>query len=398
MTTREYDITGSGLDHAATLAKARKLADRAQKKGMTGGYTLSIDTRFVGADPEDEDGYACGEERHFLIVSGTPAAIAGYRFVALVTWNNGLPVVTTHPDYDGESVDRSVLVQGACDHCGVKRNRNHQIVVEQVESGERKVVGSACCKDFLGQVLNPSFFTDPFEAEFGNLGGRGEVCFRAETILTDASRVIRLHGFVSRAQAEERFTTATSSLVTLLYGQGNAANEMRRTTPAADADDAANTSAVLAWVESEPALTDWSQNLQAVLSADADGNRWVPMRHIGLVVSAMGVWLRKQADAARTSIPVIEEFVGTAGDKVEFTEATVVAERNIESDWGYSTIYTIVADDHRFDWITSGSTVLTVGEKGALKGTVKKHREWESRDGQARKTTVLTRCKFAAAV
>lgn len=392
MTTREYDITGLRLDPQATLAKARKLADRCTKKGMSGGYTLTVDTRFVGGINDDGDEY--GEEKHYLIVSGSPAVIAGWRFVALITWHNDLPVVTTHPDFDGVPVDRDSLVHGACDHCGVKRNRNHQIVVENEQSGARTVVGSACCKDFLGRVFSPSFFVDPFEAEFGDCGGSGEWAFSAATLLTDASRVIRARGFVSRTNANEEGGRATSDLVALLYGSGNACNEMRRVTPAADADDVANTAAVLAWVESEPALTDWSQNLQAVLSADSEGNRWVPNRHLALVVSAMGVWLRKQNDAARTAIPVVEEFIGTAGDAVEFTEATVVAERALESQWGTSSVYTLIAGGHRFDWITSGSTVLNVGEVGTIKGKVKTHRDWQTRDGQPRKTTVLTRCKF----
>lgn len=396
MTTREYDITGSGLDPQATLAKARKLADRAVKKGLSGGYTLTVDTRVVGGNPEDEDGFTYGEERHFLIVSGTPAVLSGWRFVALLTWHNNLPVLTSHPDYTGLPVDRTTLIQGNCDHCGVNRNRNHQVVVENVTSGVRKVVGSACCKDFLGQTLNPSFFTDPFESEFGNLGGSGEMCFPAVTVLTDASRLIRQHGFTTRAQADEQGSTATSTLVNLLHSTGNAAHELRRATPEADTDDYANAAACLTWVETEPALTDWSANLQAVLSADSNGNRWVPVRHIALVTSAMGVWLRKQADEARTSLPVLEEFVGTAGDKIEFTDATVVAERAIESQWGTSTIYTLITNNHRYDWITSGNTVLTVGETGTLKGTIKTHRDWETRDGTPRKTTVLTRCKFTS--
>lgn len=381
MTRYEYKLNPA-LDVATTLAKAQRLADRATKKGLSGGYTVTTETR----QETTEQGVF---EATYLVVEGSPAKYNGYTFVASVEWVNGSPVVTGSPYYEGEPVDRSALVKGACDHCGVNRTRRSVVVVE-TESGERKQVGKSCVKDYLGNSLAVSWFApaDPFE-EFDGYGGYGTPLESTLYILTVAASVVRQRGWVSRGNAEYLGKTATADLVALYNDPAPRSDHdvalQRELRNGFDAEvDGAAALAALEFGKALEPTSDWAQNLQAVIASE-----WFNPKYTALVVSLAGVYAKSLQKQALEAEPVVEEPYGKVGDKVTLT-LKVVSSSAFDTQYGLTYANTFTADGHRFKWLTRYG--FEPGETVTLKGTIKKFDEWNDKV-----FTVLTRCKEVAA-
>ena len=211
MTRREIKIDPQ-LNVAATKDRAEKLAARAIKKGLAGGYTVDIETRI-------EEGPKGPVEVRYLVIEGAPAQINGYTFVAAVEWIGDQPVVTGSPYYEGEPVDRSAIVKGGCDHCGVNRQRKSVVIVENAK-GERKQVGKSCVKDYLGNTLALSWFKDSGDVfeEFEGYSGFGSPLEQVIEVLAVAACVVRTRGWVSRTNAPIIDKTATADLVDFWLG------------------------------------------------------------------------------------------------------------------------------------------------------------------------------------
>jgi hypothetical protein len=82
--------------------------------------------------------------------------------------------------------------------------------------------------------------------------------------------------------------------------------------------------------------------------------------------------------------------LGAVGQKISGT-GVVVACRQLESQWGVSTMVKIVSDGNVLVWFASGSKDFELDKQIQWKGTVKKLEEY-----QGVKQTVLTRCSITA--
>jgi len=374
------------LNVAATKTKAEKIAARAIKKGLSGGYTVEIETRV-------EEGPTGPVEVRYLIIEGAPAQINGYTFVAAVEWIGEQPVVTGSPYYEGAPVDRSKIVKGGCDHCGVNRQRKSVVIVETAD-GKRKQVGKSCVKDYLGNTLALSWFKDAgdiFE-EFGGYTGYGSPLEQVIEILSIAACVVRTRGWVSRTNASILDKTATADLVDFWLGPApskqQAYYEWVKLREGYDITvDQPAAKAALEFAKTLPETSDWAANLKAVVSQDYFNTQ----KHLGLVVSWAGVYARSlQKQAEEAADPVAEEPYGSVGDKVT-VEVKCVSSTAFDTDYGVTYANTFTGEGHRFKWLT-GTRSFEEGESLTLKGTIKKYDEWNDKV-----FTVLTRCKVVAA-
>lgn len=383
MTTRRIKIDPT-LNVSMTLAKADKIAARATKKGLSGGYSVAIETETV----ETPEGRA---EVRYLVIDGEPAKFNGYTFVALVEWIGENAVITGSPYYEGEVVDRDTLVKGACDHCGTVRARKSVIVVEN-EAGERTQVGKSCVKDYLGNSIALSWFKtgDPFE-EFDGYTGIGTPLHNTDEILTIAASIVRQRGWVSKTNAEMIGKVSTASVVEFVLGPRPSRAEEAREWEALRKDidsaiDGAAAEAAREYGKTMPATSEYAQNLQAVIAED-----YFDPKHLGLVVSLAGVHARAlQKAAEEAAAPVVEEPFGSVGDRVTI-ELKVVSSTAFDTDYGITFANTFTGEGHRFKWLT-GARGFVEGETVTLKGTIKKYDEWNDKV-----FTVLTRCKEVAA-
>lgn len=266
---REYDV--SGTDIVATLAKARKIADRVQGKHLAGGYTVEV------RDVVEGDTL-----RKVLVIDGTAPKFDGWTFVARAELLNGEWLVQGSPFYAGEPVDRAALRDGWCDHCRTQRARKFYVVVER--DGERKQVGATCVKDFLGHEISPVWFADPF-AEFEGSGSPLGHATSALYVLALAHMIVRQRGYEG-ANAGGHTRTLVQDLLRPHTKEGGAA--WQQYGPCTQADEEAGAE-VLAYAR-DMRGSDYADNVRAVLSGDH-----VQDKHLGLAVSAVSAWQRDRA-------------------------------------------------------------------------------------------------------
>jgi hypothetical protein len=313
---------------------------------------------------------------------------------------------------------------GECDHCKAKRRRNTTYVVRRVE-GEReiKVVGSNCVSDFTGHK-NPaslisyadalSGFDDELEMleDEGRKGG-GLQAGAAKAVplvrfLTFVRAYIRQDGWLSRGQARDsgRGHRATADkawedlqaylMIEMLAdtdvperdgetGDWNPEFKKARDAIKPTAADATDAAADLALVEETyAALTvfdDFQSNLSVVLNQGfAFG------RNIGLAAAICRAADKLRGEVAKKKMMAdrVNEHVGTVAKREVFT-LKIVHTQYCTSDWGATYLHIAVdAGNRTIKWFNK--TSLDKGATYDVKGTVKKHEEY-----QGKKETVLTR-------
>jgi len=372
------------LNLVSTLARAKKLAARATKKGLSGGYVVTTETR-TEINPVTGEAF----EQTYLILEGSPAKYNGWTFLGLAEWVNGEALVYASPTA-GVQIDRSLLVEGGCDHCGVNRARKSVIVVEN-EAGERKQVGKQCAKDYLGQSSPVTWFapvSDTFD-EFAGYSGLGTAVYKLGYILTVASSVVRQRGFV-RSSGNDGSALSTRELVELFVASEPtnkyALENWLELRAGYDADkDTAAGVAAFEFAQGLEGFTDYVLNVKAVISVGQDG--YFSPKNLGLVVSLAGVYAKSVAKKAlEDADPTVNEPFGQVGDKITL-EVKAVSSNSFDTVYGTTYANVFTGEGYRFKWLT-GTRYFDEGDTLTLKGTIKGYDEW---DGKT--YTLLTRCK-----
>src|ERR1700691_1883636 len=145
---------------APTIVKIEKITARATKRGFDSLYTYGptgeVHHEPVYEDPMDSRSKILYYETKVEFqVTGTAPKLAGWPFLATLTWEGDVLVTRCLPGYEGR-VHAEKITPHFCDHCKVDRYRNDTYLVED-ESGTQLQVGSSCVKDFLGHSFQPSW-------------------------------------------------------------------------------------------------------------------------------------------------------------------------------------------------------------------------------------------------
>jgi hypothetical protein len=371
------------LEFDLTVQRAEKINDRAIKRGFTGRIIV------VGEQVTRTETGPTGINvtKHYVdtTITGNPPSYGGWVFAASLDFTEaGAVIVNKAPG--APSIDRDVLKPGWCGHCETNRRRTATYVVINPGTGEQKQVGSTCVQDFTGWAGKPVFIPEGKELTeelFGGFG-YGEQVFDVETVLHVAWAAIKTFGFTPTSSFER---TPTRNVVkgVLTFDKAyteDAAAMMGNYTDATDGI----VEKILAYAASEEfGSGDYVDNVRAALTEPVTPNR------LGLVVSLPQSWIRHtEAEVARAKDAEerVNEYVGNVKDRFEVT-VTVKAVRFIESDFGVTTLYTMLdTEGHAFKWFASRDALgEEPGGTFKIKGTVKKHDEY-----QGMKSTVLTRC------
>lgn len=376
MNTIEFRL--DPVSAAKTIAKAKKLCARANKRGLSGGWKVIGVTQSEVRDP-------LTGLTHFydvLTIEGEPFQYNGWTFVASVEWIEGQPFVGSVPTYQGPEVDRDALIQGWCDHCKTKRARNKVMIVESASEG-RKQVGSSCIKDFLGHDIKPTYFASPSESDFE--GGIANQPYAAGTVdvLAVAVAVVETYGWVSKAMAESKTPTA-HEVNNYLFDRGPGGQRIRHDVGAITPAHFEYATKVQNWVLNEWQGTGgYADNLRLAASLSR-----TDYRTLSTLVSAIGTYQKAQSDAAaRANENITEARYAEDGQKIT-VDVEVTSVREFEGDYGHFAYVTFKSPTHRFKWKAS-ARVPKQGQQITLTGTVKGTDEY-----QGAVFTVLTRCKF----
>lgn len=381
----------------ATREKFDKLNARAAKKGLSGTWELTKVERVVETEDHPVTGLPVEKVWYEVQVGGTPIAFDGWQFIATLDWDEyaGL-IVRAVPG--AVAVEREALREGWCDHCKTTRTRRKTYVVRDMNNGTQLQVGRSCIKDFTGWQGNVAWLEKNNTDSEGFFGDAGRIDYSPATVLATAWAVIKQNGFVP---ASQHWDTTTKELVNIaLYPNLKNAKERdfaeslrplaKEATPRAEE--------IKAFILSDDFAgdSDYVLNLKAATA----GERVSP-RNFGLLVSAPQAYARHQEQTlireAKAKLGENSEWFGTAPDKAKGIKAsrldlevTVAGIRYIDSDYGVTTLYTLVTPEGNLaKWFASDDKLgETEGARFLIKGSVKGHDEY-----QGTKQTVLTRCK-----
>jgi len=394
-------------DIAPTIAKLEKINERARRQGLEGRYTWKLgaeqrepvyddaDARMVinGVPHRIEHGQPvpCQLIREKIVrelsVEGVTPKLAGWSFLATLTWDGGTFVSRSAPGFDGR-IDPESVREGECDHCHVSRHRNDTYLVQN-EDGERRQVGSSCIKDFLGHEFRPSWLSgskdlDEIEESWG--GGRGYRDADTESVLAWAASLTEAHGWVSRNKAEiERRDPSSDLLKDLLFGTSSAARQARRDLAPTDGHHAL-AKKVREWARQvDDSRSEYLANIKRLAGAE-----FVTERNTGIIGSAVAAYDREMTARAEREAQPVSQFLGQPKDKIT-VQATVRSDTPVEGDWGIRHRYGFLTREGNWvTWWASSNQGLEAGREVILTGTVKQHETY--RDVQS---TVVTRCKIA---
>lgn len=383
--------------------KFKKIQDRARKIGAPApSYKILDDSttkaRHVPVWTSSGYRYIEKEVPALLIeVAGEAPKFEGWSFVAtLHPITDTSTAVMTVPGSELE-IPKKYWERDAtyCDHCRAARFRKETFLVHS-ESEGFKQVGRQCLKDFLGhqspeQVAAQASFVCSWLEDLtedsrgwdelsGMRGGYREELFEVEGLLRVSAMMIREFGWKSVSQAEVECRTSTASHVRQWVGYGKKYFSSSMSVTDGDRELASRT---LAWVEGLDPRSDYERNLVVAVQAGS-----VDWKMIGIVASAVASYQRSQEKERTEAIKKESRYVGEVGKRGTF-EVTVLNVREVCGDWGISYLHKMADQDgNLFSWFYSGSGEnLEEGRTYKIKGTVKKHQEFNGR-----RETQLSRC------
>lgn len=336
------------------------------------------------------------------------AKLAGWDFLAVVEPLTGGNLIRNVPGArvaDGE-LEPYRTGDIACDHCAKKRRRAETFVVRSdgsvpgVDAGASdrdqpgrplyRQVGRTCLRDFLGGKDAASIlWLLSIEREIREVGDDDGEGWGADStdrsldmleFLTWTAASIRIVGWTSKAEADARGTSSTSSRALYLItpqGVGFAGqwNEARRAHQWTEAD-VARAGAVLSWAKGLPESSDYERNLKLVASQPR-----LYSKHAGILASAIPAFDRETGRAIERAAraqgqPGSSEHVGEVGKRSDY-ELVIERIADVETDYGMLHIHTMRdASGNAVVWKTT-SKRLEVHTRIKARGTVKRHAEYK---------------------
>lgn len=407
---------------AAAVDKLQKLQRRAARYGHAISWT--IDRR----DEErrrprwpalsTEEAGATGSWETYLqpmldfTIEGDAPRVGPYRFVAELERQPGGVIVSALGGVEIGALGREW--DGRCEHCHKPRGRSRAYVVEHAETGERRVVGKSCLRDYVGTDVPQNalwVFTverSPLGDDEEGWGGGYRPWYEDTRYVIAASRAaIALWGWRPKSGCAEG-EQSTRDYVQLLYSVGQtrkawqaeidllrAEIKLRAEQHEVEAD------AILQWGADLEPRSDYEHNLKIALNADVVTNKT-----FGLVVSACAAYDKQQAvifDRAERAKAEAEKnaasyHMGEVGQR--FRGVTVTVERTVglpDNGFGPSVLYVLRSEKGPvLKWITGSAPRLNgkrieQGDTFPADFTVKRHDTF--RDVPQ---TVVSRLKVAA--
>lgn len=316
------------------------------------------------------------------------------------------------PLNDVDTIDEYAIGDFGCDHCHREMTRTKLLVVKNISTNERKLVGSSCVKDFIGHNIEGALFlagitTESFGAYYDE--ERVALTFGLKYIVQQSVGAIIYDGgkYVSKKSLRD----GKSEYTTCGIVEGNIAkcSSFNENDPPYDYDSDVVMKEVDLIMEELKALSEtlvngidnsYSRNVAIMVARD-----FVCPHEIGYIVSYVGKWwidnkgVTKDTSSIFYYDPKQSEYIGAVGDKLELLiEVEKVTES--KSDFGGFLIFGHqMFTNNRFmlysskqnDLFTYDGTTIRWKDKTIYKirATVKSVSEHEKYG----KSTMLTRAK-----
>ena len=380
----EFQLNAYELE--MTREKIEKINARCAKRGIPGG--LNVEYREETKKEKNDFGIEIEYVVYMTKITGISPKLPNWEFIATLDYdhNAGL-IVRTYPGVN--SIDRSGLREGWCDHCQTDRYRKNTYVMRNTESGEQIQVGSSCIKDFTGWEALPysaEKMSKDIEEMSGGFGG-GARDVSTLTVLSVAWACVMEFGYVKSREIGATVDRVRDVIDPPKRISDDYRAELMRLS--AYADELSGKGAELrAWILSDEfsGNSEYVLNLKSIARADL-----ISSRNYGILCSAPQAWARH---LEKTFIQKVEKAESTSVHIGEIGERwalalTLESERHIETAYGSSTLYKLSdTSGNVFSWFASSPKLDgMVGERVSLTAGIKAHKDWK---GNAE--TALTRC------
>jgi hypothetical protein len=268
--------------------------------------------------------------------------------------------------------------------------RKYTVLLKNTISGEYVQVGKSCVADYLGKDMSDyasylSIFDSIDEFVENNLvdarSGNTTV-FTFEDIICQAWEYVSRFGYISKAMASEnRSMTPTSTAVYFALTGASFGEEDFKVYDITESS-VNKCGDVIKFVKELDDTSDYNHNLKTLCDLD-----YVERKNVGLVVSAVGSYLRATAKKKEQEDKIPSEHIGKVGDKIEF-KATPMCVSSFLGEFGWSYIYKMLVNNNIIVWKTNKALDE---EECTIKATIKEHSDF-----RGEKQTVITRGRVFA--
>lgn len=326
-------------------------------------------------------------------IVGEAPVLDGWRFLARIEHGVGGNLVKRMVDGDSSPAEWHTCGPN-CTHCNVSRQRNNTFMLQNVESGEVKQVGSSCISDFLGEQsrdpekiagmyeylmqIGLDFDYDP-EREYGGVS-LSSYGVSPERLMACVLKIVQEDsGFISADKGEALGCLGTGDRLRAAFWSKTPIEVVP------DAGHLERVPEVIGWLKDQKGSDSlWLRNIAYL--ADRPG---IVCKDAGLFASGYVAWnreLQKRSKAEHGS-----DWVGVKGEKVA-PRATLERHAGFDTAYGFKTVLTFCDDDgNNLVWKTQSPPAgLVVGSTYRVMATVKEHGEY-----RGDKQTEITRAKVA---
>jgi hypothetical protein len=411
-TPRPTDAAGNALyripeENLPTLQeRIAKLNRRAAKLGMEPLVLTETGEEFVTREKlicNDPQRWLEYQIRFVLVtVTGTCPRVNGWLFCATIEHEDAGNILRVVPGFETVLPLQYRTATTACEHCHTQRIRKDTYIL-QSETSEWKQVGRNCLADFL-RCADPSGIAQwaeimagladeisQYEDDMGGDSGR-ETYLGLPVLLAQVACCVRNDGWCSRKESRDSYIPKTASVDQAMqwfdskFRQNQTRDKQEQYEPTEA--DLAQATAAIAWAQELPAdvTNDYLWNIRVVSHKEA-----VKGRDAGLAGSIIVAYQKHlEAEIARKyDRDHPSEYFGTIGKREVFT-LTVIGRREIESNWGCTTLVMFrTATGNKAKWFASDGAGFALGATLTVKATVKAHEEYNgSKQTQLSRVTI----------
>lgn len=341
---------------------------------------------------KDSEGREYDKMMNEITISGIAPKLAGWGFLGTIQHTENGNILRVINETSIPEIYRTT--KQVCGHCNKDRNRKDTYLVAH-DDGTVKQVGKSCLKDYTGHI-SPAHLA--MLAEFIDQLNRGEdsdyepnsrfpMEIPSGTFLRYACEAVVVDGaYITRKQTEitNGLSTSDYAWMSLFPPKGTKFSPLSKTEAGEKLFDAVVNS--LVELESKNNKSDFEHN---VLMAWKKGT--IERRETGILGAAIMIHekaLLKKIDLKKN---MDSNWVGTVKARTEF-DVVVTKRLGFETAFGYMTM--ILMKDQAGNILvwktgTGFNESVSVGDELKIKGTIKKHDEY-----QGIKQTILTRCSI----
>lgn len=312
-----------------------------------------------------------------------PYVVAGYRFGAVIERATDENLVYVADD--AVNFKDYVKCDLVCEHCGTNHKRNKCVVLINNETGEHKMVGTSCVKDFIG------YNVEQFAKYFTEI---------EQILLQDEE--IKIYDF-----ERNLYTTAIDNVEYLarcikITEKDGYTKELKFF-----AERELGKTIEDKYIEKAKEVINFFETYEPWDGFESDTRIFVTGRKPitnanGFVAYAYTLYnkiiaklnKKKEEEAHKA----LSNFVGEVGKKITATGKIIIA-GGYETMYGYTRIYKLTDENNNVYIWKTGNCLNITNENGIVKditeigtvemtGTIKEHNEYNGE-----KQTVLTRCK-----